>query len=205
MSFEMNKIFGALLGAMILAMASGIIAGILVHPEQLLKPAYVVAGGAAEAAAPAEAAKPAGPEPIEPLLAKANAERGQTITKQQCVACHTFEKGQPNRIGPNLFGVFDESVATGHEGYAFSSALQGHNKEKWTPDELNVWLNNPTGFVHGTKMTFIGLSKAQDRADVIAYLDSLSDHPEPLESAAPAPGGNAPAANGGTAPPAETK
>ena len=178
MSFEMNKIFGALLGAMILAMASGIIAGILVHPVPLAKPAYVVAGAATEAAAPAEA-KPTGPEPIAPLLAAANVENGKTIANKLCIACHTFDKGQPNRIGPNLYGVFDEPIATGHEGYAFSSALQAH-KAKWTPDELNAWLANPTDYAHGTKMTFVGLPKAKDRADVIAYLDSLSDSPEPL-------------------------
>jgi len=179
MSFEMNKIFGALLGAMILAMASGIVASILVHPVSLEKPVYVVAGAAPEAAAPAEA-KPAGPEPITPLLAAANAENGKAIANKLCVACHTFDKGQPNRIGPNLFGVFDEPVATGHDNYSFSSALTAHQKEKWTPEELNAWLANPTDFAHGTKMTFVGLPKAKDRADVIAYLDSLSDSPEPL-------------------------
>jgi cytochrome c len=192
MSFEMNKILGALLGAMILAMASGIIGGILVHPSQLAKPAYMVAG-VAETSQP-EAAKPAAPEPIGPLLASASAENGKAIATRICATCHTFEKGQPNRIGPNLYDVFDEPIATGHDGYAFSAALQADSKEKWTADELNQWLSGPQDFAHGTKMTFVGLPKAKDRADVIAYLDSLSDHPEPLKSAEPATPAAAPAA-----------
>lgn len=222
MSFEMNKILGAVLGAMILAMVTGIIAKVLVSPEELAKPAYMVAG-VQETNAPAAAA-PTGPEPIGPLLASASAANGKDITQRLCVACHTFSKGEPNRIGPNLYGVFDETIGEGHEGYSFSSALQSHDKQKWTPDLLNEWLAGPQDFAHGTKMTFVGLPKAKDRADVIAYLDSLSDKPESLApyetkpapavkpAAAPAttqtpPGQPAqakPAAGQGTAPPAPT-
>ncbi len=180
MSFEMNKILGALLGAMILAMATGIISRALVNPAELATPAYMVAG-VKEANAPAgAAAAPAGPEPIGPLLASASAANGKDITGRLCVACHTFNKGEPNRIGPNLYNVFDQPIGEGHDNYAFSSALQAHDKQKWTPDLLNEWLANPQDFAHGTKMTFVGLPKAKDRADVIAFLDSLSDRPEPL-------------------------
>jgi cytochrome c len=180
MSFELNKILGALLGAMILAMVTGIIARALVNPEELAKPAYMVAG-VKEANAPANtAAAPAGPEPIGPLLATASVENGKAIANRLCAACHTFNKGDPNRIGPNLFGVFDDTIAQGHGGFAFSSALEAHDKQKWTPELLNQWLSGPQDFAHGTKMTFVGLPKAKDRADVIAFLDSLSDHPEAL-------------------------
>lgn len=179
MSFELNKILGALLGAMILAMVTGIIARALVNPEELAKPAYMVAG-VKETNAPASAAAPAGPEPIGPLLASASVENGKAIANRLCVACHTFNKGDPNRIGPNLYGVFDDTIAQGHAGFAFSSALESHDKQKWTPEQLNQWLASPQDFAHGTKMTFVGLPKAKDRADVIAYLDSLSDQPEAL-------------------------
>ena len=218
MSFELNKVLGALLGAMILAMVTGIIARALVNPEELTKPAYMVAG-VKEANAPASAAAPAGPEPIGPLLASASAENGKAIANRLCVACHTFNKGDPNRIGPNLFGIFDDTIAQGRGGFAFSSALEAHGKQKWTPELLNQWLSGPQDFAHGTKMTFAGLPKAKDRADVIAFLDSLSDRPEaltqyetkpapaakpaaaPATSAAPA----APATPAtGTAPPAAT-
>ncbi|HEY5211325.1 MAG TPA: c-type cytochrome [Stellaceae bacterium] len=212
MSFEMNKILGALLGAMILAMATGIFAGMLVHPTELAKPVYMVAG-VKTAAATATPAAPAGPAPVGPLLAGASAANGKDITHRLCVACHTFDKGDPNRIGPNLFGVFDQPIAEGHAGYAFSSALKTHDKSKWTPDLLNAWLTNPQDFAHGTKMTFVGLPKVKDRADVIAYLDSLSDNPEPLKkfetapkaAAAPAkPAAPAPAAKTPAAAPAKT-
>ncbi|HEX4113348.1 MAG TPA: c-type cytochrome [Stellaceae bacterium] len=175
----MNKVLGAILGAMILAMVTGIIGHMLVHPEELAKPVYMVAG-VTEAAPTSAAAQPAGPAPIGPLLAQASAANGKDITHRLCIACHTFDKGDPNRIGPNLYNVFDQPIAEGHGGYPFSSALQAHDKQKWTPDLLNAWLSGPQDFAHGTKMTFVGLPKEKDRADVIAYLDSLSDHPEAL-------------------------
>ena len=177
MSFEANKIAGAILAAMILAMVSGIIANILVHPTPLAKQAYEVAGGAPEGGGAAVAAAPAGPEPIAPLMAKASADAGKAKT-QLCAACHTFDKGGPNRIGPNLYGVIGSAIAEDRGGFAFSKALQEKGEHKtWTLDNLNAWLFKPQEFAKGTKMTFIGLPKAEDRANVIAYLNSMSDKP----------------------------
>jgi cytochrome c len=178
MSFEMNKIAGALLGAMILAMVSGIIAHMLVHPKTLEKPVYIVAG--AEPAEQKGGDKKAGPEPIAPLLANASVDAGKDQAKK-CAACHTFEKGGPNRIGPNLYNVLGEPIAEGRGGYQFSPALTAHKDQKWDVDELNQWLANPQSFAKGTKMTFAGLPKPQDRANVVAYLNSLSDSPKPLD------------------------
>ncbi len=176
MSFEANKIAGAILAAMILAMVSGIVANILVKPTPLVKQAYEVAGGAPEGAT-AEAAAPAGPEPIAPLMAAANADAGKAKT-QLCAACHTFDKGGPNRIGPNLYGVLDSPIAEDRGGFAFSSALTTKGKgQTWTLDNLNAWLFKPQQFASGTKMTFIGLPKPEDRANVVAYLNSMSDKP----------------------------
>jgi cytochrome c len=180
MSFEMNKIIGAFLGAMILAMVCGIIADGLVSPSELAKPVYMVAG-VKETPAAATAAKPAGPTPIGPYLAKASAAKGRQIAVV-CTACHTFGKGQPNRVGPNLYGIYGGPVAEDRGGFAFSDALKAHDKQIWTADLLNDWLAGPQTFAPGTKMTFAGLPKVQDRADVIAYLDTLSDHPLPLVS-----------------------
>ncbi|HXR86225.1 MAG TPA: c-type cytochrome [Stellaceae bacterium] len=181
MSFEANKIAGAILAAMILAMVSGIIANILVHPTPLAKQAYEVAGGPPEGAAGATAAAaPAGPEPIAPLMEKASADAGKSKS-QLCAACHSFDKGGPNRIGPNLYGVIGAPIAEDRGGFAFSSALQEKGKGKtWTLDELNAWLFKPQDFAKGTKMTFIGLPKAEDRANVVAYLNSMSDKPLPV-------------------------
>jgi cytochrome c len=173
-SFEWNKIIGSVLTAMIVAMVAGILSTFMVHPEHLEKQAYVPPGAEAGAAAPAAtaAAAPAGPEPIAPLMAKADPAHGQQVAKV-CLQCHTFNKGEPNKIGPNLFGVVATENIGAVAGYSFSPALLKHKDEKWDPEKLNVWLFKPQEFAHGTKMTFAGLPKAQDRADVIAYLESL--------------------------------
>lgn len=178
MSFEINKIAAAVLVAAILAMVSGIIADRLVEPRPIQKNVYVVAGTETQAKPEAQAAAPAGPEPIKPLLASASVQEGKNVAKK-CAACHTFEKGGPNRVGPNLYGIVGDEIAHGRNGYSFSDALKG-KKGTWTVENLNHWLWKPQSFAKGTKMTFAGLPKAKDRADVVAYLNSLSDNPKPL-------------------------
>jgi cytochrome c len=177
MSFEMNKIAGAILAAMILAMVSGIIAQNLVKPKFLAQPVYIVAGAETGQKAAAATEQKAAPEPIGPLLASADINAGKDVAKK-CAACHTFDKGGANRIGPNLYGIVGEAIAEG-KGYQFTAALAAH-KGNWTVDELNQWLTDPRAFAPGTKMSFVGLPKAKDRANVIAYLNSLSDAPKPL-------------------------
>ncbi|MBV8133327.1 MAG: cytochrome c family protein [Alphaproteobacteria bacterium] len=169
-AFEWNKIIGSVLTAMIIAMVSGILASELVRPKPLEKPVFLPAGTEQTAAAPAEqtAAKL---EPIEPLLAKADPKRGEQLTKI-CNTCHTFNKGGANKVGPNLWGVTEEGIAA-VPNYQFSAALQADKGQKWDPEKLNQWLYNPQSFAKGTKMTFVGFPKAQDRADVIGYLDTL--------------------------------
>jgi cytochrome c len=172
-SFEWNKIIASVLTAMIIAMVAGILAGKLVAPRELEKPVYMVAGAEVQtAAAGKEAAPAAGPEPIEPLLAKADPKKGEQIAKV-CTQCHTFNKGEPNKIGPNLFGIVGDTMGHDRAGYQFSGAMEAHNADKWDPEALNKWLYKPQGFVKGTKMTFAGLPKTEDRADVIAYLETL--------------------------------
>jgi cytochrome c len=170
-SFEWNKVIASVLTAMIVAMVTGIIAQSIVHPVRLEKAAYLPPGAEGETgAAPAgEAAAAPKPDPID--MSKADAKRGEQVAKV-CLQCHTFDKGGANKIGPNLFGVLEENIAS-VPGYTFSTALDADKDKKWDPDELNVWLWKPQEFAHGTKMTFAGLPKEQDRADVIAYLQSL--------------------------------
>jgi cytochrome c len=174
-SFEWNKIIASVLTAMIVAMVTGILASEIVRPKRLEQPVYVPpgaeggapaapAGGAQQAAAPAV-------EPIEQYMAKADPKHGEQVAKV-CLQCHTFEKGGANKIGPNLFGMMEENIAA-VPNYQFSQALAAHKSEKWDPDKLNVWLFKPQEFAKGTKMTFPGLPKPQDRADVTAYLESL--------------------------------
>jgi cytochrome c len=172
-SFEWNKIIASVLTAMIVAMVSGILASQLVRPKHLEHPVYVPpgaeAGAAAATAGGAEAA--AGPEPIAQYLAKADPAKGQQTAKV-CLQCHTFDKGGANKIGPNLWDIMEENIASVPK-YQFSPALLAHKDEKWDPDKLNIWLYKPQQFAKGTKMTFPGLPKPQDRADVEAYLESL--------------------------------
>lgn len=173
-SFEWNKIIASVLTAMIVAMVSGILASQIVHPKRLEHPVYVPPGaeaGASAATASAAGQTAAAPEPIAQYMAKADPKHGEQVSKV-CLQCHTFAKGEPNKIGPNLFGVMAENIAR-VANYQFSTALLAHKGEKWDPDKLNVWLAKPQEFAKGTKMTFPGLPKGQDRADVIAYLESL--------------------------------
>jgi cytochrome c len=171
-SFEWNKIIASVLTAMIVAMASGILASQLIRPKEPAKPVYLpVAAEASASAGAGQAGAAAGPEPIGPLLATADPKKGEQIAKV-CATCHTFNKGGPNKIGPNLWGVADEQIAA-VPNYQFSAALEADKAEKWDPEKLNQWLYKPQSFAKGTKMTFVGIPKAQDRADVIAYLESL--------------------------------
>ncbi len=181
-SFELNKIVASVLLALIVAWVVGLLANKLIEPKAPEKGAVAVAKAPAEQP-PAQAAAggaQAGPEPLAPLLASANVDAGKDVAKK-CAACHTFDKGGPNRVGPNLYGVFGQPVAEDRGGFAFSDALKKKGGN-WTVDALNEWLWKPQAYVKGTKMTFIGLPKAKDRADVIAYLNSLSDSPKPLAS-----------------------
>jgi cytochrome c len=171
-SFELNKIIASVLTALIVAMVSGLLADELIRPRELAKPVFVVAATTpATSAAAAPAAAPA-LAPIGPLLAKADAKKGQQLTTL-CQVCHSFEKGGPSKIGPNLWAVVGGAIAEGHGGYAFSAALEKHKGEKWDPEKLNEWLDNPQHFAPGTKMTFAGFPQVQNRADVIKYLQSL--------------------------------
>ncbi len=177
MSMEWNKIFGAVLLAGLVAMLAGFAAEVLVHPKSLEKPAYVVAMPDGAAQAPKAGAAPSGPAEIGPLLAKADADAGKAATKA-CAACHSFDKGGAAKVGPNLYGIV--GAAHGHmEGFAYSDAIKG-KAGPWNYDELNHFLYDPKGYAPGTKMSFAGVKKDQERANIIAYLRSLSDNPAPL-------------------------
>ncbi len=125
--------------------------------------------------------------PFATLLASANPANGEKLFGK-CTSCHTINAGGPNGIGPNLHGVVGEAIGKGAGGFAFSSVLSGHGGN-WTFDLLNEWLTSPKAFAPGTKMSFAGLSKPQDRADIIAYLNTQgSNLPLPKPDAAPAAG-----------------
>ncbi len=196
-SFELNKVLGAILGCCLITLALNIAAGAIFAPQKPAKPGYAVAVKEEQQNAGSkggEAQKPS--EPIEALLASASADRGKQVARQ-CQACHTFEKGGPNRVGPNLWNIVGSPRGEDRGGFAFSDAMKKKGG-KWTYDELNKFLTHPQGYIPGTKMTFAGLTRDSQRADVIAFLRTQSDNPLPLPKAAenkPA-GGN----QGGQAP-----
>ena len=178
-SFELNKILGAILGTCILVLVTSFAAHAIFAPVMPAKPGFEIAvkeeahGGAKEAAAPSE--------PIEKLLQTASVEKGAAAAKK-CAACHTFEKGGPNRVGPNLFGIVERARAS-EAGFNYSSAMKGKGG-KWTFQDLNAFILNPKGAVPGTAMGFAGITKDSERADVIDYLRTLADTPLPLPTAA---------------------
>ena len=178
-SFEINKILGAILGTCLVLLVTSFTANALFAPKMPEKPGFVIAAKQ-EAEAGAKPAAPAPSEPIEKLLQTASVEKGAAAAKK-CAACHTFEKGGPNRVGPNLFGILNEKRGEGR-GFNFSAAMKAKGGT-WTYDDLNKFIANPKGFVPGTAMGFAGIPKDSERADVIDYLHTLADSPVPLPTA----------------------
>ena len=178
-SLDKNKIAASVLVGLMLAWVAGILAEKIVHPHPLAQNVYVVQGVEQAATTETAGSAAAGPEPLGPLLASADVNAGKEVAKK-CATCHTFDKGGANRVGPNLYGTIGTEIGEGRGGFAFSSALKDKHGT-WTVETLNEWLFKPQAFAKGTKMTFVGLPKAKDRADMIAYLNSLSDSPKPLQ------------------------
>lgn len=180
-SFEYNKILASVLVALLVGMTGSLISGYFIHPEKITKPLFEEGP---ESSAPAEkhTTDDDSLKPITPLLASASIDRGKTIAKK-CTQCHTFEKDGSNKTGPNLWNIIGAKIAHAAT-FAYSAAF----KEKggtWDYEKLNIFLHKPRAFIATTKMSFVGLKEAQDRADIIAYLNSINDTPAPLPSPSP--------------------
>src|ERR1700756_3923239 len=179
-SFELNKIIGAVLGTCLILLVTSFTASALFAPKMPEKPGFAIAAKEAEGGAKEAAAAPS--EPIEKLFQTASFEKGAAAAKV-CQACHTFEKNGPNRVGPNLYGVVGDHKGEGRGGFNFSAAMKTKGGT-WTIQDLNQFITNPKAFVPGTAMGFAGVSRDTQRADILAYLNSLSDNPAPLPTAA---------------------
>jgi cytochrome c len=204
---EVNKGIAAVLVGGIAFFLTGLIGDTLVRERLPEKPVLNIATAPTAPTGGGEA-KPAGPAPIAPLLASADAKSGDQFAHKICVACHTFDKGGKPGVGPNLYGI----VGAPHdheEGFNYSPAMEKFKGQPWTYDALNEWLYKPSGYAPGTRMTFVGITSDKQRADVIAYLRSLSDNPQPLpapqEAQQAAPGGKPAEPNAPAAPPQPAK
>lgn len=176
-----NKIFGVLIGAVLVVLLITELGHMLVpsHAAEELtaeNTAYPVDWAAIESGAGATVVEE---EPVDfaVLLAAADAGNGERVARR-CAACHTFEEGGANGVGPNLWGVVGATIAS-HDGFNYSAALQGLGGE-WTYEALNHFIESPNSYAPGTAMSFRGLSDEEARADLVAYLRSLSANPLPL-------------------------
>jgi cytochrome c len=167
MNIEQNKILAALLVAGITAYGCGLVARGVVSSHTPEKPGFEIAA-AENAEAGAAPAAAAAAEPITDLIATADPALGEKVAKV-CASCHTFGAGEPHRIGPNLHGIVGKAKAS-LPGFAYSDGLKAAGG-KWTVDDLNVFLWKPQKFAPGTKMTFAGLKKPEDRAALVKWLE----------------------------------
>src|SRR5690349_14768521 len=164
MDDRFNTIAGWVLFAGIVALGSSIVAGEMFHSERPEKMGYPIEGVVLEG----DDAGGEAEQPIAVYLASADAAKGEAVFKK-CAACHNADQGGANALGPNLWGVMGEGVGQGHAGYPFSEALKGKGGT-WTWENMNAWLKSPKAFAPGTKMTFAGLSKPEDRANIMVWL-----------------------------------
>jgi cytochrome c len=176
-SFELNKVLGAILGTCLVLVALNIAAGAVFAPSKPAKPGYEIKVPEHPSAQPKQPAQPE--QTLADLVDKADPKKGENAAKK-CEACHTFEKGGPNRVGPNLWGVVGRPRAS-HPGFNYSAAMKKEGGT-WTPEHIFEFIRAPQKVIPGTAMTFAGISKASERADVVAYLNTLSDNPKPLKA-----------------------
>lgn len=198
MSLQPNKILGAVLAVAVVAFAIDFVSNQIFAKQEPTAPGYVVDMKAAPAVAateaPAAAARPAPAAtqqaataagaamdvaPIADRLKTADAAAGEKTAKV-CTACHSFANTGDNKVGPGLWEVVNRKPGT-HEGFKYSQGMTTFGEtHTWDFATLDVYLTNPKAEVPGNKMAFAGLKKPEDRANVIAYLRSLSANPAPL-------------------------
>lgn len=179
MDDRFNTFAGWALGSGIVALGLSILSGMYFQADKvphLEKPGYVIEGGE-------EAGAEAGPD-LGTLMASADAAAGEALFAK-CTSCHTANSGGANGIGPNLFGVMGKPVGKHAAGFAYSGALSDHGGD-WSFENMDAWLKSPKAFAPGTKMSFAGLSKPEDRANIMAYLLANGGGPALPTPAAPA-------------------
>lgn len=180
--FEWNKFAAGGLLAAIAILVAIILTGEMFKVEPLEAKAYPIEGVEEEGGAAAGPAAVEGPSLAE-LLASASAEKGASVFKK-CATCHTIEKGGAAKTGPNLYGIVGNHHAHA-QGFGYSSALAGKSGETWSWDALDAWVHSPKEAIPGNKMSFAGISKPEDRAALLLFLNQNSDSPLPLPKVEP--------------------
>ncbi len=191
-SANVNRVSLAALGSVLFVMLLVAFSNLLISPQTPAVPGFALPTGAATAPAAVAAAQPQTPLPV--LLAKADPKKGAQVAKI-CETCHNFQKGQGAKIGPDLWDVVGRPVAS-FPGFAYSNSIKKIGGD-WTYEKLNDWVKDPRAMAADTKMTFPGEQDAEKRAEVLAFLQTLSDKPVPFPkptAAEAAPAAAAPAA-----------
>ncbi|TCT33086.1 c-type cytochrome [Martelella mediterranea] len=183
MKFNLNMVLASLLGTIFVLMTVSFVSEAVFDPRLPEKEGYAIA-------VPEEPAsgKPVEKQetPIAVLLANASADAGTRVFKR-CQACHTDTEGGPNKVGPNLWDIVNRPVAS-HEGFSYSAAMKEYangGETLWTYENLDAFIKAPKKDVPGTAMGFAGLSDDEDRADLIAYLSTMSNDPVPFPEPEP--------------------
>ena len=175
-TFEFNKIAAAILFSVLFVVVLNFLAGFIYAPQKPAKPGYVVETAATESA-PAPAAAPVestAPASLAALLENADVARGQKVAKK-CAACHTFNEGGANKIGPNLYNIVGRAMGA-VDGFRYSDAMKAQASEggQWTYEKLFGFLGAPKKFLKGTSMGFSGIKSKTQRADLVVFLKSIS-------------------------------
>ncbi len=197
-SFELNKVLGALLGTVFVVFSISLLSDAIFATHSPETPGFAIEVSEEVAGGPAEDV-PSGPSALE-LLASADAAAGEAAFRR-CSACHTAEEGGANRVGPNLWGIVNRPVAS-VAGFSYSAGMQAfaEGDTVWDFEHLSGFLVNPRSYVQGTSMSFAGISDPQEEANLIAYLNTLSDSPAPLPEVAPAAAEETPAEDAAATP-----
>lgn len=177
-SYEFNKIAGWVLAAAVAVLGLALLTSAFYPVHNPEPTAYEVQGVEVESAGGGAAAAQ---KPIAFYLQKADPAKGEQQFKK-CAACHTVTKGGPDNIGPNLYGVLGGPHAH-RAGFPYSAAMLETKGKIWDWDAASHWVDNPKSYIPGNKMSFAGISKPEDRANLLAYLNSQSDHPLPIPAA----------------------
>jgi len=176
-SFELNKIIAAILMVALLVIGLGKLADSVFYTKIPEKPGYKVEVENQVTSSVSQVSEVVEKIDIAAVMAQGDIVSGEKIFKK-CAACHSINKGGANKIGPALYNVVGRKVGSVSD-YKYSKTLASYEKE-WTFEELNGFLQKPSSYLKGTKMSYAGLRKEKDRASIIKYLNQSGDSPRPL-------------------------